>query len=67
MRIRSILGAAACALLGAVLVACFVGARGLTGENLTTGPGYDTIRWALDPTAPNEIVIGDRKVVRDWI
>ena len=22
----------------------------LAGQNLTTGPGYDTIRWALDPT-----------------
>jgi len=29
--------------------------------------GVKRIRWALDPTAPNEIVIGDRKVVRDWI
>jgi CIC family chloride channel protein len=35
---------------GAVLVVCFVAARGLAGENLTTGPGYDTIRWALDPS-----------------
>ena len=24
-------------------------ARLLSGQNLTTGPGYDTIRWALDP------------------
>jgi CIC family chloride channel protein len=37
-------------LAGAGLVACFVVARLLAGENLTTGPGYDTIRWALDPT-----------------
>jgi aspartate aminotransferase len=28
--------------------------------------GVERIRWALDPTAPNEIVIGERKVVRDW-
>jgi len=35
---------------GAVLIGCFVAARGLAGESLTTGPGYDTIRWALDPT-----------------
>ena len=25
-------------------------ARVLAGQNLTTGPGYDTIRWALDPS-----------------
>jgi CIC family chloride channel protein len=35
---------------GAALAGCFVVARLLSGENLTTGPGYDTIRWALDPT-----------------
>lgn len=35
---------------GITLAACFVGARLLAGANLTTGPGYDTIRWALDPT-----------------
>ena len=35
---------------GAVLIVCFVAARGFAGENLTTGPGYDTIRWALDPS-----------------
>jgi len=29
--------------------------------------GVRRIRWAIDPTAPNEIVIGDRKVVRDWL
>lgn len=29
--------------------------------------GVRRIRWALDPTAPNEIVIGDRKLVRDWL
>lgn len=28
--------------------------------------GVRRIRWALDPTAPNDITIGDRKVVRDW-
>ena len=27
----------------------FVAARLLAGQNLTTGPGYDTIRWALEP------------------
>ncbi|HEY6031707.1 MAG TPA: aminotransferase class I/II-fold pyridoxal phosphate-dependent enzyme, partial [Gaiellaceae bacterium] len=29
--------------------------------------GVRRIRWALDPTAPNDITIGDRKVVRDWL
>ncbi len=29
--------------------------------------GIERIRWALDPDAPNEIYIGDRKLVRDWL
>lgn len=29
--------------------------------------GIERIKWALDPNAPNEIFIGDRKVVRDWL
>jgi aspartate aminotransferase len=29
--------------------------------------GIRRIRWALDPDAPNEIYIGDRRVVRDWL
>jgi aspartate aminotransferase len=29
--------------------------------------GVSRIRWALDPTSPNEIYIGDRKMVRDWL
>lgn len=29
--------------------------------------GIARIRWALDPTSPNEIYIGDRKMVRDWL
>jgi len=29
--------------------------------------GVRRIKWALDPTAPNEIYIGDRKLVRDWL
>ncbi len=29
--------------------------------------GVRRIRWALDPTAPNEIVIGERVVRRDWL
>ena len=34
---------------GAGLAGIFVAARFCAGENLTTGPGYDTLRWALDP------------------
>lgn len=29
--------------------------------------GIQRIKWALDPNAPNEIYIGDRKLVRDWL
>ncbi|HYW48011.1 MAG TPA: pyridoxal phosphate-dependent aminotransferase [Bryobacteraceae bacterium] len=28
--------------------------------------GTDRIKWALDPSAPNEMFLGDRKLVRDW-
>lgn len=28
--------------------------------------GVDRIKWALDPAAPNELFLGDRKLVRDW-
>ncbi len=35
---------------GACLGGIFVAARLCAGSSLTTGPGYDTIRWALDPT-----------------
>lgn len=28
--------------------------------------GMKRIRWALDPSAPQEIFIGDRRAVRDW-
>lgn len=28
--------------------------------------GVDRIQWALDPDAPNELYIGDRKQIRDW-
>ena len=34
---------------GAALAAIFVVTRIATGENLTLGPGYNTIAWALDP------------------
>jgi aspartate aminotransferase len=29
--------------------------------------GIERIKWALDPDAPNEIYIGERKLVRDWL
>jgi aspartate aminotransferase len=29
--------------------------------------GVERIKWALDPEAPNEIYIGDRKLIRDWL
>jgi len=28
--------------------------------------GIERIKWALDPESPNEIYIGDRKLLRDW-
>jgi aspartate aminotransferase len=28
--------------------------------------GLERIKWALDPNAPNELFLGDRKLVRDW-
>ncbi|MCF7805841.1 MAG: pyridoxal phosphate-dependent aminotransferase [Candidatus Marinimicrobia bacterium] len=35
-----------------------------TVKSITDGLGR--IKWALDPEAPNELYIGDRKLVRDW-
>jgi aspartate aminotransferase len=29
--------------------------------------GIARMRWALDPGSPNEIYIGDRKMIRDWL
>ncbi|UCF40717.1 MAG: aminotransferase class I/II-fold pyridoxal phosphate-dependent enzyme, partial [Gemmatimonadota bacterium] len=29
--------------------------------------GIERMKWALDPNAPNELYIGDRKLVRDWM
>ena len=29
--------------------------------------GIERIQWALDPNAPNELYLGDRKLVRDWV
>jgi aspartate aminotransferase len=29
--------------------------------------GLERIKWALDPSSPNEIYVGDRKMIRDWL
>jgi aspartate aminotransferase len=29
--------------------------------------GIERMKWALDPNSPNELYIGDRKLVRDWV
>jgi len=29
--------------------------------------GVERMKWALDPNAPNEIYIGERKMIRDWL
>lgn len=34
-------------------------------KNITEG--IERMKWALDPNAPSEIYIGDRKLVRDWL
>ena len=29
--------------------------------------GIERMKWALDPKSPNDIYIGDRKMIRDWL
>jgi aspartate aminotransferase len=29
--------------------------------------GIERMRWALDPSSPNELYLGDRRLVRDWM
>jgi aspartate aminotransferase len=29
--------------------------------------GIERLQWALDPNAPNELYLGERKLVRDWM
>jgi aspartate aminotransferase len=29
--------------------------------------GIERMKWALDPNSPNELYLGDRKLVRDWL
>ena len=35
-----------------------------TAKDVTEG--IERIKWALDPNAPNELYLGNRKLVRDW-
>jgi aspartate aminotransferase len=28
--------------------------------------GIERMKWVLDPNAPNELYVGNRKLVRDW-
>jgi aspartate aminotransferase len=37
------------------------------GSTKDVTEGVRRMRWALDPSAPNEIYIGDRRLVRDWL
>jgi aspartate aminotransferase len=39
----------------------------LSGTVKDVTEGVARIKWALDPTSPNEIYIGDKKMVRDWL
>jgi aspartate aminotransferase len=34
-------------------------------KDITTA--VERMKWALDPNSPNEIYIGDRKLIRDWL
>lgn len=36
-----------------------------TIKDITTA--IERIKWVLDPNSPNEIYIGDRKLIRDWL
>ncbi len=36
------------------------------GSSNEVTEGIARIKWALDPTSPNEIYIGDKRMVRDW-
>jgi aspartate aminotransferase len=36
-----------------------------TIKDITTA--IERMKWALDPNSPNEIYIGDRKMIRDWL
>lgn len=38
-----------------------------TGSVKDITEGIARIKWVLDPTSPNEIYIGDKKMIRDWM
>ncbi|MBI3361136.1 MAG: aminotransferase class I/II-fold pyridoxal phosphate-dependent enzyme, partial [Chloroflexi bacterium] len=38
-----------------------------TGTIKDITEGVARMKWALDPNSPNEIYVGDRKLVRDWM
>lgn len=63
-------------LLRKALVVCVPGADfGMEGHIRLSFSGstkeiieaVERMKWALDPNAPNEIYIGDRKLIRDWL
>jgi aspartate aminotransferase len=39
----------------------------ISGSVKDVTEGVARIKWALDPTSPNEIYIGDKKMIRDWL
>jgi aspartate aminotransferase len=39
----------------------------IAGSTKDVIEGIARIRWALDPSSPNEFYLGDRKMVRDWL
>ena len=39
----------------------------ISGSVKDVTEGIARIKWVLDPTSPNEIFIGDKKMIRDWL
>ena len=39
----------------------------ISGSVKDVTEGIARIKWALDPSSPNEIFIGDKKMIRDWL
>jgi aspartate aminotransferase len=37
------------------------------GNEMDVAEGIERMRWALDPNYPDEILIGEKKIKRDWI
>jgi aspartate aminotransferase len=38
-----------------------------SGSAKDVSEGIARMRWALEPGSPNEIYIGERKMIRDWL